>query len=185
MSSPEEIQREIEHTRRSLSSDVDRLSDKVSPSKVVGRRVDSIKGTAASVKDRVMGSTEGARSAGGSVTSAASNMTDAVGGAPQAARRQAAGNPFAAGLIAFGVGMLVSSLLPATQQEQDLAAAAQDKATELAGPLKEKAQEVASNLQGPLQDSAEQIKSTVTDAATQTAEHAKSAAQDVRAPLQQ
>src|SRR5437899_2903318 len=135
MSTPQEIQAEIDRTRASLSQDVDRLTDKVSPSKVVGRRVDSIKGTATSVRDRVMGTASSAgdsvSSAGGSISSAASSVGDVASSAPQMARHRAQGNPFAAGIVAFGVGMLVSSLLPASQKEQELASAAQDKATEL------------------------------------------------------
>ena len=192
MSSPEEIQRDIERTRASLSTDVNRLNEKVSPARVVGRRVDRVKGTATSVKERVMGSAhDGASSAASSVSDAAStvsdaasSVSDAASAAPQAVRRQTQGNPLAAGVIAFGVGWLLSSLPPATQREQDVAELAQDKAKELAEPLKEKAQELAGNMQQPLQHSVEQVKSTATDAATQTAEQAKSAAADVKEPLQ-
>ncbi len=205
MSSPEEIQRNIEQTRASLSADVDRLNEKVSPAKVVGRRVERIKGTATSVKERVMGSADastGLRGAGDSVSSGASSAKGAVGsaaatvgdalssvgdsasGAPQAVRRQAQGNPLAAGLIAFGVGWLLSSLPPATEREQDVARMAQDKAGDLAEPLKGKAQELAGNLQEPLQQSIAQVKDTATDAATETADQAKSAASDVKEPLQ-
>lgn len=198
MSSPDEIQRNIERTRASLSADVDRLNEKVSPAKAVGRRVGRIKGTATSVKVRVMGSADessGLRGAGGSmssgassakqaVSSAASSVSDAASGAPQTVRRQTQGNPLAAGLIAFGIGWLVSSLPPATEREQDVAKLAEDKAGELAEPLKEKAQEMASSMQEPLQQSVEQVKSAATDAATQTADQAKSAAADVKEPLQ-
>jgi hypothetical protein len=184
MSTPQEIQSQIEQTRQTLSSDVDRLTDKVSPSKVVGRRVESIKGTATSVKDRVMGSAEGVRGAGDALGSTASSIGDAASEAPQAVRRQTQGNPLAAGLIAFGVGWLASSVFPASQPERQLAAAAQDRATELAEPLKATAQELAGNLQEPLQQSVDQIKATATDAANQTAEHARSAVQDVKEPLQ-
>jgi hypothetical protein len=198
MSSPEQIQRDIERTRASLSADVNRLNEKVSPSRVVGRRVDRIKGTATSVKDRVMGSPEdgtglraagdsvssGASSAKGAISSAASSVGDAASAAPQTVRRQTQGNPLAAGVIAFGIGWLLSSLPPATQREQDVAELAEDKAKELAEPLKEMTQEVAGNLQEPLQHSVEQVKSTATDAAAQTAEQAKSAAADVKEPLQ-
>lgn len=199
MSSPEEIQSNIERTRASLSADVDRLNEKVSPRKVVGRRVDRLKGTATSVKDRVMGSADenrgmhaasdsvssGASTAKDAVASAASSVGDAASAAPSTVRRQTQGNPLAAGLIAFGIGWLVSSLPPATRREQDLAELAEDKAGELAPPLKEKAQEVAGNLQGPLQHSAERVKSAATDAAAQTADQAKSAVNDVKEPLQQ
>jgi hypothetical protein len=112
-------------------------------------------------------------------------MSDAAGSAPRAVRQQTQGNPLAAGLIAFGVGWLVSSTIPASQREQDLARAAQDKAGDLAQPVKEQAQEVAANLQEPMKQSAEQIKATATDAASQTVDHAKSAAADVKQPLQQ
>ena len=199
MSSPEEIQRDIERTRVSLSADVNRLNEKVSPAKVVGRRVDRVKGTATSVKDRVMGSADdgtglraagdtvssGASSAKNAVSSAASGVGDAAAAAPQTVRRQTQGNPLAAGVIAFGIGWLLSSLPPATQREQDVAELAEEKAKELAEPLKDTAQEVAGNLQEPLQHSVEQVKSAATDAAAQTAEHAKSAAADVKEPLQQ
>ncbi|MEP6598982.1 MAG: DUF3618 domain-containing protein [Actinomycetota bacterium] len=199
MSSPQEIQRNIERTRASLSADVDRLSEKVSPSKAVGRRVDRIKGAAVSVKERVMGSSNnggglrgagdsvssGASSAKEAVSSAASTVGDAATAAPQAVRRQTQGNPLAAGVVAFGVGWLASSLVPASQREQDVARLAEDKAGDLVEPIKESAQEVASNLQQPLQDSAQQIKSVATDAATETADHAKSVAADVKEPLQQ
>lgn len=206
MSSPEEIQRNIERTRASLSADVNRLNEKVSPARVVGRRVDRIKGTATSVKERVMGSAEGGtglRSAGDSVSSgassakdaassvastvgdAASSVGDTASAAPQTVRRQTQGNPLAAGVIAFGVGWLLSSVPPATQREQDVAELAEDKAKDLVDPLKEKAQEVAGNLQEPLQHSVEQVRSAATDAATQTAEQAKSAAAEVKEPLQQ
>ncbi|MEP7179744.1 MAG: DUF3618 domain-containing protein [Pseudonocardiales bacterium] len=210
MSSPQEIQRNIERTRASLSADVNRLNEKVSPARVVGRRVDRIKGTATSVKERVMGSPDegyGLRSAGDSVStgatsakdsvssavssvgdaasSAVSSVGDAASAAPQTVRRQTQGNPMAAGVIAFGVGWLLSSLPPATQREQDVAGMAEDKAKELAEPLKEKAQEMAGNLHEPLQHSVEQVKSTAAEGAQQTAEQAKSAAADVKEPLQQ
>jgi Protein of unknown function (DUF3618) len=198
MSSPEEIQRDIERTRAALSNDVNRLNEKVSPARVVGRRVDRVKDTASSVKVRVMGAPDagtglrgagdsvssGASSARDAVSSAASSLSDAATAAPQKVRQQTQGNPLAAGVIAFGIGWLLSSLPPATQREQDVAELAEDKARELAEPLKEKAQEVAGNLQEPLQHSVEQVKSTATDAATQTADHAKSAAADVKEPLQ-
>src|SRR5579875_1569094 len=142
MSNPEQIQQQIEATRESLSTNVDRLTDKVSPAAVVGRRVDRIKGSASSLRDKVMGAMPDA----GSVQSAAGSASEAAGNAPQLLRQQAQGSPLAAGLIAFGVGMLVSALIPPSQAEQQLAAraedAAKDKAQELRGPVQERVQDV-------------------------------------------
>ena len=210
MSSPNEIQRNIEQTRASLSADVDRLNEKVSPGKVVSRRVDRLKGSATSVRDLVMGSADegnqtnrhlafwesGRHAANDSVGSGASSVKDAMGSAatsaggaaaaaPQAVRRQTQGNPIAAGVIAFGIGWLLSSLPPASARERDVAKVAEDKASELAEPAKQTAREVADNLQEPLQHSAEQVKAAATNAATATADEAKSAVDDVKQPLQQ
>jgi uncharacterized protein DUF3618 len=196
MSTPEQIQRDIEGTRQSLSADVDRLSEKVSPGRVVGRRVDRVKGSASSVKERVMGSVpdpDSLRSAGSTagsgmssakdaVGNAVSSVGDAAGSAPQTVRRQTQGNPLAAGLVAFGVGMVLSSLVPASQREQDFAAQAEDKAR---GPVQAKAKEFAGQLQESAQESVAQVKEVASKGASDTAEQARSAADDVKAPLQQ
>jgi Protein of unknown function (DUF3618) len=193
MSTPEEIQADIERTRADLSTNVDRLSEKVTPGKVLGRRVDSVKSGAASLRDRVMGSSDtgsgrGSSSGGGAVESVTGKLSDlgsAAGSAPQAVRDRAQGNPLAVGLIAFGVGWLLSSAAPASQAEQQLAGTAEAKAKELAEPLKQTGQEIAENLKEPVQESVQQVKDSATQAAQDTAEHAKSAADDVKAPMQQ
>jgi len=208
MSTPEQIQQDIEETRRALSTDVERLSEKVSPGRVVSRRVDRVKSSVGSVKERVMGSmpdtgqvksnaggamssaggavSSATSSAGDALSSAASSVSDAASQAPQAVRRQAQGNPLAAGLVAFGVGMIVSSMLPASEREKQLASQAQSQVQEkVAGPLQEKAKEMASELQGPAQEAAQNVKEAATQAASTTVDESKSAAQDVKAPLQQ
>lgn len=184
MSTPEEIQQRIESTRENLSSDVNRLTDKVSPSAVVGRRMDRIKGSANSLRGKVMGAMPDTSQ----MQSKAGSMSDTASNAPQALRQQAQGNPLAAGLIAFGVGVLASSLIPPSQAEQQLAAraeeAAKSKAQELRGPVQERAQEIGGQLKESAQESAQQVKQTATDAASETADQARSRADDVRQPLQ-
>lgn len=200
MSTPEQIQHDIEGTHRTLAHDVDRLTEKVSPGRVVNRRMGRIKSRAASVREKVMGTvpdphqvTSGAGDAAGSakeaVTGAASSVGDAassVGGAvadaPQTARRQAQGNPLAAGLVAFGAGMLLSSLLPASEREKELASRAEQNALP---PLQDKAQEVGTQLQASAQDSASHVQEAATTAASRTADQARSAVEDVKQPLQQ
>jgi hypothetical protein len=188
MSSPEQIEAQITETRARLSTDVDRLNEKVSPSAIAQRRVDSVKSTASSLRDRVMGAKD---SAGGGLSSAkdtvagkASDLGDAASNAPQQIRRQAQGNPLAAGMIAFGVGWLLSSLAPATSAERQVASQAEDKAKELAEPAKQVGQEMAENLKEPLQQAAEQVKSTAADAAQQTQEQAKQSVGDAKDTVQ-
>ena len=112
---PEVIRRDIESTRSDLSRNVDALTEKVSPSRVVGRRVDRAKDAVGSVKDKVMGSSDNPYDQGamGDATDKASSMASSIGdtatSAPTIARQKTRGNPLAAGLIAFGAGWLVSS----------------------------------------------------------------------------
>ena len=226
---PDQIRRDIERTQAHLSSDVDALTEKVTPSRIVERRVGRARAAAGRLRDRVMGEDDSApsyyrtepglgydayggaqygrgQSAGSGVTgtasSAASSVSDAASNAastvsdaassaatavqeaPQAARRRTQGNPLAAGLIAFGTGWLISSLLPASRQEQQLAEQAREKATELGQPLAEKAKqaaaEVRDNLQEPAQQAVESVKSTATDAGRTVADEGRAAAQDVQ-----
>ena len=52
---PDQIREDIERTRAELSSDVDALTDKVSPSQVAQRQADKVRSAVTDVKDRVMG----------------------------------------------------------------------------------------------------------------------------------
>jgi hypothetical protein len=197
-SSPEQIKRDIERTRAELSNDVNALSEKVTPSRVIERRVRRTRDAVSGLKERIMGNTDAdgfgtstanaaqsaASGASDAVSSAASSVADAASSAPAAVRRQAEGNPLAAGLIAFGVGWLLASLAPASEAEQQLATQVKDKASDVAQPLAQQAQqaakEVASNLQEPAQHAVEQVRSTAEDAAGTVTEEAKGAAGDVK-----
>jgi hypothetical protein len=220
-SDPEEIRREIERTQANLSQDVDALTEKVTPSKIVERRVDRARDTAVRLKEKVMGSNpmnsghhissgggvsggvsnvasqaadrvsgtassaassvQGvASTAAGAVQDAASSAAGAVQEAPQAIRRQTRGNPLAAGIIAFGAGWLVSSLLPASRREQELADQAKQVAQERVQPvLTQVAGEVKENLAGPAQDAVESVKLTAQDAKDTVAEEGRAAKDNV------
>jgi Protein of unknown function (DUF3618) len=184
MTTPEQIQRDIESTRESLRTDVDRFTEKVSPGRVVGRRVDRVKSGAASVRERVMGvlpDTGQVRGAASSVKDGASSLGEAATSAPHVVRQQTQGSPLAAGVVAFGVGMVLSSLIPASERERELVQAGEERAK---APLQEKASEMAGELREPAQQAAQQVKEKVTQAASDTADQAKSAAEDVRQPFQ-
>src|SRR5690606_7897925 len=123
---PDQIRADIERTRHELSSDVDALAEKVTPSQVARRQTDRVKETVGGWKDRVMGSadeattqlSDRAHGAGEAVRSNVQDAADAAKGAPEEVSRRTRGNPLAAGLIAVGAGWLLASLLPATQQEK-------------------------------------------------------------------
>ena len=202
-SDPEVIRRQIEDTRRELSYDVDALNEKVNPARVVDRRVSAAKGRITNLKEKVMGSAHdttssaqgmasdaagsvqsAASSAAGTVQDAASTAVEAVQQAPDTVIRQTQGNPLAAGLIAFGVGWLVSSLMPASEKEKQLAQQAESAVREhkdaLLEPAKQAAQEIGEQLKPAAQEAVESVKATAQDAAATVKDEGQSAVQDVQ-----
>jgi hypothetical protein len=207
-SDPDVIRRQIEDTRRELSYDVDALNEKVNPARVVDRRVAAAKGRVTNLKEKVMGSAHdttasaqgvasnaagsvqsAASSAAGTVQDAASTAVEAVQQAPDAMIRQTQGNPLAAGLIAFGVGWLVSSLLPASEKEKQLAQQAESTVREhkdaLLEPAKQAAQEIGDQLKPAAQEAVESVKATAQDAAATVKDEGQSAVADVQGQAQQ
>ncbi|MGC1209688.1 MAG: DUF3618 domain-containing protein [Micromonospora sp.] len=205
---PDQIRREIEATRSNLSSDVDALAYKVSPARIVDDRKQRARNALQNVRDKVMGTAsdyghntghaahsvaDHASSAASTVSdkahSAASTVGDAAQRAPQVLRQKSEGNPVAAGLIAFGAGMLISSLIPATRREQQVATQVKERASEHTGVVKEKLSEVASEikeeLREPAQHATESVRSTAQDAAHAVKEDTRYAAQDVKDTAQQ
>src|SRR6476661_7935956 len=135
-SDPDQIREQIEHTRTSLSEDVNTLADTVNPAHVAKRKAASARSAVRGVKDKVMGtasqSVSSTTAAAGEKASAVQekiSAQDTMSAAPAQLRRQAAGNPLAVGLIAVGVGWLVGSLLPASSAEERAAEKIKESAT--------------------------------------------------------
>lgn len=194
---PDRLRQEIEYTRAGLTRDVDRLAEKTSPKQVARRRWTS-------VKEKVMGSTGQARDTlgsgastvhekasdlGGTVQEKASHLSDVAGdkahdaadavrSAPQAVVTQTQGNPIAAGVIAFGVGMLAATLIPVTDAEKRAGQELKDHSDQLTDRVKEAAGELKDDLGGTVQDAAARVKDTAQDAVQTTKDQARSSAQD-------
>jgi hypothetical protein len=209
---PEQIRSEINQTQRELSADVDALTEKLSPPRMVKRRVRRTRTAMTNMKDRIMGSTTRAASsvyqtAGSAASSAgetissnasaardtaastASSAADTARSAPDVVRRRAEGNPLAAGLIAFGAGWLLSSLLPATEPERQVASQVKDFAAEQGRPvarqLGEVGQEAAQQLRESAQQRAQAVKDTATEAVSTVADETQSATGHVTGQAQQ
>ncbi len=178
---PEQIRRDIERTRSELSDNVNALGDKVSPGSIAKRQVGRVRGAATSVKDAVLGS---ASDASDTTQRLADDVSDAVADAPNTVARKAQGSPIAAGLIAFGAGLLVSSMLPASRVEQQAAEKVKDTAQPMVEDLTDTAKEIAGNLKEPAQQAMEEVKSTATDAAATVKDEATTAADDVKSQAQ-
>lgn len=200
---PDRLRQDIENTRASLTRDVDLLAEKTSPTKVAQRRWSAVKekvmgspdsgrhGTTDSVKDKASSAADTvkdkASSAADAVKDKASTVTgkagdtahgvaDSVRSAPQSVVRQAQGNPLAAGIIAFGAGMLAATLIPVSDAERRAGQQLKDHSGDLTDKVKDVAAEMKDDLQGTVQQAAGQVKETAQDAAGQV----KGAAQDAK-----
>lgn len=180
-----EINRDIERTRANLGQNLDELGEKVSPSQVVERQKQAARNRIVGVKDKVMGS---ASHTGSSMSDSASGamhgISDSASGAVQSVQEKAEGNPLAAGVIAFGAGMLLSSLFPATRVEQRVSQQGLDAAKEHGQPVIDEAKSMVGDMGGQLKETAasgaEEVKASAQESAQHLKDEGRDSAQQVR-----
>ena len=101
-----------------------------------------------------------------------------------AVKEKTQGNPLAAGVIAFGAGWLVSSMLPASEKETQLASKAVDTAKEYGQPLAREAAdvtaEIGQDMKSPAQEAVQSVKSTAAEAASTVKDEGRSSAETVK-----
>jgi gas vesicle protein len=176
---------DIEATRSNLTRDIDELTDKVRPSRVLDRRKEAAKGRLGSIRDKVMGP---ARNAGGSLSGTAPRATESISdtatGALNGLESRAQGNPLAAGVVAFGAGMLISALIPASEKEaqaaQKLTQVAKEQGQPLIDEAKSVGQDMAADLKESAADSAQQVQATAQGSVETVKEEGQSSAQTVK-----
>jgi ElaB/YqjD/DUF883 family membrane-anchored ribosome-binding protein len=185
----EELRGELAVERASIGVDLEAIGDRVSPGRMVQRRRAATRQRFEGLRERVMGTAEDLRDAAAApVSSAASSVAETMGAAPQAVRRSTGGNPLAAGLVAFGVGLVVATLLPETETEQRLAEKVQPQLEELASSAGEAAHEVVEAVKPAAQQAAQEVaegaqhavghvKEQAAQAVTETAEQTKGSVQ--------
>ena len=181
---PDVIRADIERTRSELSRDVNALGESVTPGHMARKGADKVKDRAAGLKDQNMGSASDAGHAtSDSASSLASSVGDTAHGAASTVKRQARGNPLAAGLVALGAGWLLGSLLPASSKETEMAEAVKDRAApvldEAQSTVKQMAQEGAEHLKEPAQEAVQTVKDHAQDSVQTVKQEGQSAAQDV------
>jgi len=174
---PDALRADIEETRRRLSTNVDAVADKVTPSHIVNRRVDRIRTAVFGARDDVQ---HAAADAAHHAQDAVSGVVSEIGDAPRMITRKAQGSPVAAGLIAFGAGLLVSALIPPSEKEREAAQAVKEAAQPLTEELGRAAQDVAEHLKEPAQDAVQNVKDSAMEAAANVKDEGQAAAADVQ-----
>ncbi|MBN9107118.1 MAG: DUF3618 domain-containing protein [Propionibacteriaceae bacterium] len=187
-SDPSVIRAQIEETRASLSDNVDELADQANPAHIAHRQVDKARRAGSRLLDRVLGTAEDVRDVAvdkahdlaAGVREAGDNLTDL----PDRAGRQAQGNPLAAGVVAFGIGLLLAAAFPASRKEQELAEAVKEKAQPLTDKVTEAAHEVADNLAEPAAQAMDTLKESAGEAVRTVREEGSAAVDDIQGVTQ-
>ena len=179
--STDELTRDIEETRRNLAGNVDELTDKVSPSRIAQRRKQAMGSRLRSFRNQVMGT---AQVPGEALSSAGHTVNDTASTAVDVVEEKTQGNPLAAGLVAFGAGMVIASLFPATEPEAQMAQRGMDTAREQGQPILDEAksvgQEMAQDLKESAGQAAEEVKATARDSAEQVRQEAQTSGEHMR-----
>ncbi|WP_405637897.1 DUF3618 domain-containing protein [Streptomyces sp. NBC_01178] len=194
---PDELKSDVEDTRAHLARNVDRLADKVAPGKAARRKADAAQRRVTRVKERVMGTAgdttasgrqsvaDTAEQAGDAVRHTADQVGRSVRRAPDRVTSRTQGSPVAAGVIAFGAGMLAAALLPTTDAEERVGARLREHSDELLEPVKQTAQDVKEDMRGPAAEAVDAVKDTAQDAARTTKQKAQDAGREAGTGLRE
>ncbi|MFC3503097.1 DUF3618 domain-containing protein [Micromonospora krabiensis] len=131
--------------------------------------------------------------AGQRMSHAAHSVRDEARSLGYQSREQTQGNPLAAGMIAFGAGLLASALIPASRHERQWAGQAKgmvgDQFRQHSDELRQQAgqfgHEMTGRMQGPAQQAARSVGSTAIRGAAQIREQGRSATHQVRGQAQE
>lgn len=155
----DELTHEIQATRGRMDQTLDDIGERAGP----GRLTERMRGAVGNARDTVMGT------AGETGQHLADDVAGAGRSTTGALRRTTDGNPLAAGLVAFGAGLLAGSLLPESRTENKVAHEVQRK---VQAPLRDQVQESASAV-------GDQVGSRVEDATQAVVEEGRHAKDEV------
>lgn len=164
MSTPDQIHEQIEQTQQELRDDVDAMRDKLNPMNAAQRGAERIGDAATRARETVMGKAE----------EGADRAQTAAQDAKEKAQGTVRGNPLAVGLLAFALGWLASSLIPASRPEKKAAATLRES-----GAVQSAAQPLADSARSVAEQASEEVRG----AARAVGEDAKAGVESVKATL--
>ena len=187
----DQLRRDAEMQRSRMGDTLEAIGDRLSPERMVERRKAAVGQKLRSMKESVMGSpgyeepaTERLRTQAGdalqSATQSVQSATEHMQQAPQALADQTRGNPVAAGIIAFGAGVLLATVLPGSRTEQRLVEEAKPQLQEAANQLTDMGRGVVSDAKDHAREAVEEVKSSGGEATASMREQAELSAQHVK-----
>lgn len=177
-----QLRREIDETRQHMTMTVDAIEDRVTPGRIIERRRNRIRSGLLTARDRVMGVPQ---TVGSGLSDSGSAVRDEAGSLVHGVESRAEANPFAAGILAFGAGMLAATLFPASAAERELGAKAREAGESLREPMAEAAHSIADRAKEHGGEAVAAVKEAGTSATASVAATAKEKAADTRQQVQQ
>ncbi|MFY1691912.1 DUF3618 domain-containing protein [Plantactinospora sp. WMMB782] len=203
---PGSIRADADRTQDRLGENLNALGDRMNPRSMAHQQAGRARGAWQRLRESVMGRTEHTRQEmTGTMSQAREGAQHARGGMRQAGemsraglssaghraqelgqqtRQVSEGHPLAAGLVAFGLGVLASALLPAGPAERRMVGRLRDEVTEHSGALKQQAsgmaQQARQNLREPAQHAVESVRSRAGQHAGEMRDQARSSAEELR-----
>lgn len=180
-----QLREQLDQQRNELGQDLEAIGDRVSPKRVTERKTAAVRQRLSGVRESVMGAKDTVADktgdAGSAITDKVSGAVEQVRQGPELARQGAQGNPLAAGLIAFGGGLLLATALPSSNREQRLVdQSIQPQLDQAAAQVGTMAQETVEAVKPAVQDAVAEVKDTAASSASEVADEAKGAAAEVR-----
>jgi hypothetical protein len=161
--STEQLKSDIALRREEIGRDLEAIGNKVSPSQMVERRKESAKAKVKNVRESIMGSAD---TAGSGV----SRVGDKVQEIPDLARQRVQGSPLGVGLVAFGAGLIVASLIKPTRAEQRAVERVQPELEQAASGLRQAGEEAAIDLRDHAQEAVSHVGQSAKEAAQSQAQ---------------
>lgn len=178
----EELRREIAARRDDIGRDLEVIGDRVSPGRMADRTKERTRRRVNGLRERVMGPVDSARTtfgdAGSSLSSAASTAGDRDPAGAVAERVE--GSPIAMGLVAFGIGFVAGSVLPASRSERQAARRLEPAVAQAAHTAADAARDVGEHLAPAVQDEVDAVKEEAQQAVGNVTEKSKEEAGALR-----
>lgn len=183
-----EVRHDIERTRQEMTGTIGAIADRVSPNKTWERQKQRVVERMRSMRRHVMGEAEhvahtaeeamhGARRHGEHVAQEAREAPAQIG---REVRHEVQGNPIAAGVIAFGTGLLAAYLFPPSSAERRVAMQAHREAKPAVDEVKQAGRQVGEEVKTSAEEAARSAKETVGESARHVVDEAKGSAEQVR-----
>jgi len=179
----EEAQAQIAQSRAELTATADDLHDRLSPRRMVSRQGQRMGSRFGAIRESVMGAPTGTMERMSHTLEQGSDAAgvglDKLRQMPDSARGSAQGNPLAAGLVAFGAGLLMASMVPVSRTEREAAPSVAQSLGPAVDHIQSAAKEVGSDVKDDAKEAAQHVQTVGTKATQNVADHGRSAAREV------